>query len=154
MITIKQAQIEDLKKVQKLNHRIMFRNKEFDPDIDINFDLTEKGADFFKVALTNPDGCFFLAYHKDKLVGYANGSKKEVYIFRKKKYFEVENIGVIPEYKGKGIGTKLLKTLLNWAKRKGFNRAYLNCYIKNKEALVFYKKHGFEKIDVSLEKDI
>ncbi|MBU0975309.1 MAG: GNAT family N-acetyltransferase [Patescibacteria group bacterium] len=153
MISIKKALVKDIEKIQRLNHEIMFQNKEFDPDIDIDFDLSDKGRKFFKEALENTDSCFYIAYDGGKMVGYGNDSKKE-YLYRNKQYLEIENIGVIPEYKKKGVGTKLLRRLLNWAKEKGLERVYLNCYIKNNDALTFYKRFGFKEIDVSLEMDL
>ena len=153
MITIKQATIKDIKDIQKLNHKIMFRNVEYDGDININFDLQKAGYKFFKEAVKNPRGCFFIAYDGDEMIGYANGGLKR-YCYRNKKYFEIENVGVIPEYKRKGIGRRLLQELTRWAKKKGAQRLYLNCYIRNKEALSFYKRLGFKEIDVSLERDL
>ena len=131
----------------------MYKNDEYDDDIAMNFDLTEAGYKFFKKALTNKNGCFFIAYDGKKMVGYANGGAKE-YSYRNKRYFEIENIGVIPNYKRKGIGKRLLQKILDWTKSRNFERIHLNCYIKNQEALKFYRKLGFKEIDVSLEIDL
>jgi ribosomal protein S18 acetylase RimI-like enzyme len=153
MISIKKATLLDLKNIQKLNHDIMSKNASYDPCIIIDFDLSEIGKEFFTKAMTNPQGLFYIAFDNKKMVGYINGGPKK-YVYRKKKFFEIENLGVIPEYRKRGVGTLLYNSLVQELKKHGYERIYLNCYSKNDEALCFYKKLGFEEIDISLEKDI
>ena len=87
------------------------------------------------------------------MVGYVNGAKLDL-PYRKSKYFEIQNLGVIPERKKQGIGSMLLEKASVWAKNNGFEKIYLNSYIKNSEAVNFYRSKGFEDIDVCLEKKI
>ena len=153
MIKIRTATVKDIRSIQRLNHDIMTRNTLYDPCIMINFDLTDIGKDFFIKALKNPKGLFLLAIDDKKMIGYINGGSKE-YVYRKKKFFEIENLGVIPEYRKRGVGTLLYNFLVQELKKRGYERIYLNCYSKNVGALRFYKKLGFGEIDISLEKNI
>lgn len=41
-----------------------------------------------------------------------------------------------------------------WAKENGYEKMFVNSYVANKKAIAFYKKCGFNEIDVSLEKKI
>ena len=59
--------------------------------------------------------------------------------------------GVHPEYQGKGIGTKLLKESLKYAKKKGFKRAEAEMAIENKGSWKMALKNGF-KIEGKKEK--
>jgi hypothetical protein len=43
---------------------------------------------------------------------------------------------------------------MDWLKSKRFQKAYVNAYIKNTEAVDFYKRNGFLEIDISLERNI
>jgi RimJ/RimL family protein N-acetyltransferase len=52
--------------------------------------------------------------------------------------------GVHPDYAGQGIATKLLKTLLDYAKKKGFKRAEAECAIENVGSWKLAKKCGFK----------
>lgn len=153
MIKIKPAQIDDLERIQKLNHKIMWQNEEFDQDIDINFDLSDEGRSFFQKAIEDKNGCFYIAYDKDKMIGYGNGVIRD-YCYKTVKIFEIENMGVIPSYKRKGVGEKIFRFLTMWAKKKGCKKVYLNCYYKNKTALAFYRSLGLRTVDVSLEKSL
>ncbi len=49
--------------------------------------------------------------------------------------FYIKDFAVLPEYQGKGVGQRLLMEL----------QQYLLEHISTKEAVKFYKKHGFEE---------
>jgi len=52
--------------------------------------------------------------------------------------------GIHPDYQKKGVGTKLLRTALQFAKKKGFKRAEAEMAIKNKGSVKLAKKLGFK----------
>ena len=52
--------------------------------------------------------------------------------------------GIHPDYQGKGIGTKLLKESLRYAKKKGFKRAEAEMAIENKGSWKLALKNGFK----------
>lgn len=52
--------------------------------------------------------------------------------------------GVHPDYQGKGIGTRLLKESLKYAKKKGFKRAEAEMAIENKGSWRLALKCGFK----------
>lgn len=55
-------------------------------------------------------------------------------------------ISVLKEHRGKGIGTKLMESILKLLKEKGYKRVSLAVQ-KNNYALKMYKKVGFDIID-------
>jgi len=152
-IQIREATIDELPALLELNQKIFVKNPQFDRDLILDFSLTPEGIEYFKKEFKREDGCFLFAEQNGKLIGYVNGGSKK-FAHRKSKYFEIDNLGVIPEEKGKGIGKLLLDKILEWAKRKDYQKIYLNCYAKNSEALSFYKKSGFNEIDIGLEKTL
>ncbi|OAG27116.1 ribosomal protein S18-alanine N-acetyltransferase [Thermodesulfatator autotrophicus] len=81
---------------------------------------------------------FWVALLDEKLVGYIC-----FWIIRDEVH--LANIAVHPRYRQKGIGSKLLKTFLSFAKRKGAKRVYLEVRARNKLAQKFYQKFGFLK---------
>jgi RimJ/RimL family protein N-acetyltransferase len=52
--------------------------------------------------------------------------------------------GVHPNYQGNGIGTRLLKESLSYAKKKGFKRAEAEMAIENKGSWKLALKNGFK----------
>jgi ribosomal protein S18 acetylase RimI-like enzyme len=153
MVNIRYATLNDLQQIQKLNHDVMSQNVEFDPDVNPNFDLEDTGSAFFKELIENNEGIFLVAIDGQDFVGYINGSPRKQ-INRSIKTFELENLGVISQYRKRRFASALYERFVAEVKRLGFTRIYLNCYIKNQIALDFYTKLGFKPIDISLEKDI
>lgn len=62
-------------------------------------------------------------------------------------------ISLYEEYRGKGIGTRLMKSMLKLLKDKGYKRASLSVQ-KNNYAVEMYKKVGFRIIDENKEEYI
>jgi len=54
------------------------------------------------------------------------------------------NIAVDPEYRGKGIGTLLLRNFEKYCKEIGAEYAYLEVRVSNKGAIKFYKKNNYK----------
>ncbi len=54
-------------------------------------------------------------------------------------------MGLLPEYRGQGIGARLLTATLAHAKRFGLEKVELHVYTSNTPAIALYKKFGFEQ---------
>ena len=54
------------------------------------------------------------------------------------------DIGVHPDYQGHGIGTKIMQTLINKVKRKGYVSLGLFTLEQNSKNIPFYEKFGFK----------
>lgn len=52
-------------------------------------------------------------------------------------------MGLLPQYRGKGIGAQLLKAVLEHAKKFGLEKVELNVYTSNTSAISLYRKMGF-----------
>jgi len=112
-----------------------------------------EGKKYFTNLVNNPNACCLVAEEKIKLIGYIAATYKE-FDYRKRKYIEINNMGVMPTFRSRGIGTLLIKECLKWARSKGFQKIYVNSYFQNHKAINFYKRNGFLEIDLSLERDI
>ena len=83
----------------------------------------------------------FVVEKGNNLVGYlvvmggtARRTKHAVYIV----------IGILKDYRGQGIGTKLFVRLEEWARNRGIHRLELTTVTKNEPGVALYKKMGFE----------
>jgi len=54
----------------------------------------------------------------------------------------LEDLFVLPEYRGKGIGSAILKALARMAVECGFGRLEFSCLDWNKDSIDFYKSLG------------
>jgi len=101
---------------------------------------------------TNKDDNCLLAECDDKIVGAC-------WTRIMNDYGHIDNdtpsfaISLYEEYRGRGIGTRLMKSMLKLLKEKGYNRTSLAVQ-KNNYAVKMYKNVGFKIIDENKEEYI
>ena len=153
-IKIVLASSNQIKLLQDLNDDIFADNPHYDSDLKMDWaQSNDGGKKYFTELLKNSNSICLIAKDNNKNIGYLAASSKEI-PYRLSRCVEIENMGVIPEYRSKGIGQKLIDECLKIAREKGFQKVYVNTYFKNNGAINFYKNNGFTEIDLSLEKNI
>jgi L-amino acid N-acyltransferase YncA len=55
-------------------------------------------------------------------------------------------IAVLPQFRGVGVGSALLDSVLRVASEKGFKKVNLSVFSTNKNAMKLYKRFGFKKV--------
>lgn len=151
MIAIRTAHTDDIQALQELNDEIFIDNSKYDTDLDMNWAKGPKGKEYFTFLVNDPQSLCLIVEDEGRKIGYIAAGVKEI-DYRNSKYAEVQNMGVTPEYRSKGIGTMLMEKCTEWAKEKGYQKLFVSVYIANQNAIAFYKKSGFVEIDISLEK--
>ncbi len=76
-----------------------------------------------------------------KVVGY-------IALMNQGKDAKIISFAVRRQFRGMGIGTKLLRTAIERCKQRGNEKLYLEVRVSNHVAQRLYKKNGFEIIDV------
>jgi len=89
-----------------------------------------EGEDFLLVAEEN-----------DKIVGYISAQRGGLKRIAHSAYIVV---GILQNYRGKGIGTEFFKQLDNWAEENKITRLELTVICENEIARHLYEKNGFE----------
>ena len=107
--------------------------------------------------------CHLVAESKGKVVGFIWGyeltSKDDIVSFFHDT-FPVKETAYIAEqtvtkaFRGKGIGTKLVTTLLNEFRKLEFDHALVNTHALNWPALKVYERCGFKVLPVFKQQDI
>jgi ribosomal protein S18 acetylase RimI-like enzyme len=149
-ITFRRALPQDWQAIQKLNDEVMVSNSAYDAYMHKEYAYTQDGEKYYKEVTSNSEYICILAEDNGKPVGYLAGSHKNL-TYRTVKIMELNDMGVSPEYRSQGIGSLLVAELKRIAKSEGYQTIYVNSYFKNTKAIEFYKKQGFEPIDLSLE---
>lgn len=126
MIKVREATMEDLALIVAL----MKRNNE-----PLNEDL----AVFFTAKNPNEEYKLFVAEENDRIIGFSR-----VHFYRWNKSAYAINLLVDSEYRRRGIGTLLLKTMERFAKEKGARVLMFDTAIDNIPALNLYFKNGFK----------
>ena len=85
-----------------------------------------------------------------RLVAYHNNDKIAIGFLALKEttdhlYF-IEDIFVDPNYRNKGVASRLLNYAITLAKEKGAKKVSLNVFTTNTNAIQIYKKYGFKEI--------
>jgi ribosomal protein S18 acetylase RimI-like enzyme len=80
----------------------------------------------------------FVAETDDHITGYAR-----LFFNRDENRLYVSSLYLLPEFEGKGIGIRLLESAERYAAEKGFDELWIGVMVKNKQALIFYRKVGF-----------
>lgn len=60
---------------------------------------------------------------------------------------EIKRMFVQPDFRGKGIASKTLKVLEEWAKELNYSYAVLETGLRQPEAIALYKKNNYEIIE-------
>lgn len=110
---------KEIDQVMKIREIVFIAGQNVDWDIEM--DEFDKDASHFIALLDGkPAGCARLRFFKKKA--------------------KLERIAVLPEYRKRGIGRKIVEYLVNYSKEKGAEEAYMNAQVYAND---FYVKCGF-----------
>lgn len=133
---------EELKKVNKLAVQVHELHVKWDSDL---FKSVEEviSKDYFERKIKDEE--IFIAKAENEIVGYVifKIDEKDYQSMRYRKQLSIEAICVDENYRGKGIGTALLKYIKKVAKEKGCTDLYLTVNKENEKAIKLYEKFGF-----------
>ncbi len=103
--------------------------------------------DMLEEEVLDPNNFFLLAYHLDKIAGYAKLLNKSAHAkLVTTRQVEIGRFYVLPGFKGNGVGTQLMRACINYAKGEQADFLWLGVWEKNEQAISFYNHLGFEKL--------
>jgi len=91
--------------------------------------------------LSSPGLVQWAALAGDEIVGWCDGRRSPLEGFR---HAGVLGMGLLPGYRGKGLGRALLLATLQSARELGLGRIELEVLESNRAAIALYERHGFE----------
>jgi ribosomal protein S18 acetylase RimI-like enzyme len=59
----------------------------------------------------------------------------------------ITSVSVLKEYVGRGVGHQLMEQCIDYARELEFREIKLEVFNKNKNAILFYQRSGFEEVD-------
>jgi len=125
-VVIEQIHEDELKTLYKLWKEAGLKIKKYD----------EEKYQMEKAVMYNIDTCFVALINK-RIIGSVMGG------FMGDKGW-ISRLAVLPSWQKKGIGSKLLKTVIDRLKQKGAISINLSIAKSNEDVIEFYKKHGFK----------
>lgn len=67
---------------------------------------------------------------------------------------EPDHVVILSNYRGQGIGKKMMEFVMDDAKKKGYETAELNSYIQDHKAHEFWESCGFYKLGIHFQKPL
>ena len=113
---------------------LMSRNFNIDPEL-LKYRLKEMATQNYKCVGVWID---------DQLIGCSGLWIKTNYYIGK--HLEPDNVIILEAYRNQGIGKKLVKWILDFAKAEGCVASELNCYLDNPNGHRFWETQGYEKV--------
>lgn len=80
---------------------------------------------------------FIVAEKKSKVIGY-------IIAYNRRGFLDFDSIAVGKNYRGMGLGNRLMNFVLESFKTRGFKKAFLEVMTTDKKVISFYEKIGFQ----------
>ena len=153
MISITPATMGDVEQVRARNQELFYHDSQFDTSLEVTW--PKKNKKYYVDAIKSKNALVLVAKDERTVIGYLIGSMIAVEKWRTvKKIAELENMLIVKEYRGKGIGTQLIQAFLVWAKKKKAERVKVVASSQNKGAIQSYMKNGFREYNLVMEKQL
>ncbi len=95
----------------------------------------------FEQEMRHPASKFIVVVSGDKVIGYGG-------FWRVLDEAHITNVAVAPELRRRGVGSLILRRLLDMAREQGVRRATLEVRESNVAGINLYRKFGFEAVAV------
>ncbi len=106
-----------------------------------------------RILFHDPAAHFLVARNADTVVGFANFTTRKTIIHPSESGL-VDELIVSREYRGKGIGKRLISKVIDKCRELGCCELEVSTMVSNKDARDFYRKCGFAEEAVLLEMDL
>jgi len=140
-IVIRPWQKGDLEVLRKITWQSWISTySSFIPESDLQsyFDIHYTEASFLSM-FDDPFMQGFIAEADDQIAGYSR-----LFFNRDENRLYVPSLYLLPDFQGVDIGRRLLEAAEGYAAEKGIDELWIGVMVKNRQALVFYRKVGFQ----------
>ncbi len=139
-ITIRPAVLQDLEVLLEFEQQLILSERPLDATIKPSpvtyYDLP--------ALITGKDVAMLVAESDGRLIGCGYGSPREARSYLDhQQYAYLGFMYTRPEFRGKGVNSKIMHELVAWARSKGLHEIRLTVYHNNEGAIRAYQKVGF-----------
>lgn len=96
----------------------------------------------FQTSLIERNGPVYYAVDEEKVVGWCDVFPNDN---PRMAHRGTLGMGLLANYRGRGLGAQLLSSVLNHSKQYGLEKVELNVYATNLPAVALYERYGFER---------
>jgi len=141
--------LDDLKEINQIARQAHDLHVAWRPDIYVTFE-TPLATDYYRELLHN-DGILVFK-ENGRIIGYITFSffERNNAVMRYKKFLHIEQIAVDEKSRNRGVGSKLMTYVIDYAKNLGCTDMMLTVNEANIKAQKFYEKLGMSVENVRL----
>lgn len=152
-MTIRTAAMRDLDRIIRMGQCLQDESGRYEPLLIFN---KKEALGCYQKELSNNRALIIVAEEDNGVVGYQYSFIRELdYLSRDNIECTFEAIYVCPEYRGRGIGKKLIRFSEDWAIREWrANRIKANIYAKNETSIMLHVRDGFSPYCIEYIKTI
>lgn len=152
---IRKANNSDIPQIKKLNQILVDYDRQFDETIQPDWIETTNGSEYLHESLTSEDSVVLVSENDNQINGFLIGCVTEAASYRTLEWLgELEEMVVLPEYRGKKIGEDLVRVFVEWCRSKGLKRIKVEVSAGNSKGLNFYQKQSFGNFNIIMEREI
>ncbi len=145
-ILIRELKEQDIDEATSLLLRLKKFNSEHDPLFNLDENIEEEVKKYLKQAVREQFRDAFVAESKGKIVGLILADIVDRLFYSPRKEVRVTDIYVLPEFRKKGLGSRLLHELAQIEKKKGCSVITVEFPTENLVATKFFKGEGMRSI--------
>lgn len=150
-LLVRRAKPDDLPQIVRLSamsaqHNRRFQKTVFSENVKVRTHVLDIG-----VALRSSRRAVFIAQNGSAIVGFISGSvapPNEFLAYRRHGY--VEDLYLIPSFRRKRVGLRLLSALIKWFRSKSVQGMIVWVNAKNLPAIRFWRKHMFGVVSLQM----
>ena len=135
-VVIRPIALADIGEFQRITDAVM-RERRFLAFVE-GFPIDEVAA--FVARNLRLDNPHVVADDNGRIVGWCDIRRETIPVYAHVGHL---GMGVLPDYRGRGIGMRLLQAAIEAARAAGFERIELSVYAANARAAALYRKAGF-----------
>ena len=142
LVTIRQAEVGDAERLLSCIKEYISQS-EYIPKLEQEITLTiEQEKEWINSFLASHNSLLLIAEYDNEIIGNIDltGNRRKIM-----EHTAVIGMGMLNEWRNSGLGTALLKSVIQWAKENPvLELIWLQVYTENELALNVYRKMGFE----------
>ncbi len=144
-MTVRFASAEDLEAVNALRRQVNDLHEQGRPEV-FKPGFPRELRDYVQEIFRDPRKRIAVCEEDGRLCAIAvlnHVTKPETPYMLERDYLDIDEFAVDEAYRRKGVGTRLIAFIREYARREGLSRIELNMWEFNRDALAFYEAVGF-----------
>ena len=153
-VTIRAATMDDYSAICQLFHELDDHHVRIRPDVFQHFNGPPRRRDVITRLVDDRQGEIFLAEVGKEIVALATVHVKDcpdAPMFRPCKIAVMDNLVVSQDYRGAGVGKKLLDRVAKWAESRNIPSINISVWIENESGMSFFAANGFKPMCQRME---